>query len=100
MVNRLTIHASPAVFCRILPVAAYDFPQSARWRERTPSPPIGSAQKTIQRSSIKPPETDRTAAPMSVVGCRQVEDEDQSPNWEPLLNDRKWPVSDLRATVA
>jgi hypothetical protein len=44
IVNRVTIHASPAVFCRISPFAASDFPQSARWRERKPSPPIGPRQ--------------------------------------------------------
>jgi hypothetical protein len=44
IVNGVTIHASPAVFPRILPFAAADFPQSALWYERTPSLPIGSRQ--------------------------------------------------------
>jgi hypothetical protein len=37
-------HASPAVFPRILPLAAADFPQSALWQERTPSLPLGFRQ--------------------------------------------------------
>ena len=43
-VNRVTIHSSPAVFCRILTCAASDFSQFARWHERTPSLPTGSRQ--------------------------------------------------------
>jgi hypothetical protein len=44
IVNGVTIHANPAVFLRILPFAAADFPQSALWHERTPSLLIGSRQ--------------------------------------------------------
>ncbi|HEY5574129.1 MAG TPA: hypothetical protein VIK64_13990, partial [Anaerolineales bacterium] len=42
IVNAVTLHASPAVFCRILPFAAADFSQAALWHERTPSRLIGS----------------------------------------------------------
>ena len=41
-VNRVTIHASPAVFPKMLPFAESNFPRSAPWHARTPSLPVGS----------------------------------------------------------
>ena len=49
--QRLTIHASPAVFCRVFPIAASDFPQCARWRERTPSRSSGGGPLAAARSA-------------------------------------------------
>jgi len=72
IVNGVTVHASRAVFCRILAFAASDFPLN--WLSGTSARRAHSSAlaKTHPRWSIKRPEIDRTAALVYVVGRRRV----------------------------
>jgi hypothetical protein len=44
IVNRVTIHAVPLFSAEFRPSLRLIFPQSARWRERKPCPPVGPRQ--------------------------------------------------------